>query len=85
MQTERGYTGSSGQIELRPDVIEDFTVWQAPHETQVTIRQLVESANNARRKASMLLERAKKAVEIAIEQNEDAALDYLTKRGINDA
>src|SRR5262249_14406064 len=27
MQSERGWTGSSGQIELRPDVIADYRIW----------------------------------------------------------
>ena len=77
LQTERGFTGSSGQIELRPDVIADYLVWVAPWETQMAIRDAVESSHAARATAAELLERAKRAVEIAIEQSEAAALAYL--------
>lgn len=77
LQTERGFTGSSGQIELRPDVIADYLVWVAPWETQMAIRNAVESSHAARATAAELLERAKRAVEIAIEQSEAAALAYL--------
>jgi type I restriction enzyme M protein len=77
MQTERGYSGSSGQIELRPDVIADYLVWHAPDETQRAIRTSIERAHSARREARTLLEQAKRAVELAIEQSEAAALVYL--------
>ena len=77
MQTERGYSGSSGQIELRPEVVEDFLIWLAPQEIQDAVKQSVEMAHRARKESRLLLERAKRAVEIAIEQNEAAALEYL--------
>ncbi len=81
MQTERGYTGSSGQIELRPEVVEDYLIWDAPAEVQARIRHQIESAYAARKQAHALLERAKRAVEIAIEESEAAALAYLGSAG----
>jgi hypothetical protein len=77
MQTERGWTGSSGQIELRPDVVEDYRVWKAPTEIQQEIRAKVEQSHLARRQAKQLLEAAKRAVEIAIEDSEAVALQFL--------
>lgn len=63
MQTERGYTGSSGQIELRPDVIEDYLVWKAPRSIQTAIRQQLEGAHAVNQGAHRLLEEAKTEVE----------------------
>ncbi len=77
MQTERGYTGSSGQIELRPDLVEDYLIWDAPSNIQLTIRDLVEQAHAGHKQSRFLLNRAKRAVEIAIEQSGDTALAFL--------
>ncbi len=77
LQTERSYTGSSGQIELRPDLVEDYLIWQAPLDIQKRIRDQVENAYAARRRAHRLLDAAKRAVEIAIESSEADALAYL--------
>lgn len=63
LQTERGWTGSSGQIELRLDVIKDFTVWAAPAETQARIRQGLEASEAARQESQRLLTEAKRMVE----------------------
>lgn len=63
MQTERGYTGSSGQIELRPDVIEDYLIWKAPQKLQLAIRQQIERAHAARREGRRLLQQAKVEIE----------------------
>lgn len=77
MQTERGWTGSSGQIELRPETIADYRIWNAPPEIQQQIHTLVEQSHTARRQATMLLHKAKRAVEIAIEDSEAAAIVFL--------
>lgn len=63
LQTEQGWTGSSGQIELRPDIIGNYIVWGAPAAIQREIRQLVEKSHKARKEASQLLETAKRQVE----------------------
>jgi restriction endonuclease S subunit len=48
--------------------------------TQQEIASLVRKSHEARKKAKELLEVAKKAVEIAIENNEKEALDYISKK-----
>ena len=63
MQTERGWTGSSGQIELRADVIENYTVWKPEPSLQRRIRKMVEEAHIARQEARRLLEESKHRVE----------------------
>lgn len=77
MQVEQCLHGSSGQIELYPTDIADFTVWLAPTAIQQEIRQAVENSFTAKQRATELLEAAKRAVEIAIEDSETAALAYL--------
>jgi type I restriction enzyme, S subunit len=77
MQVEQRLHGSSGQIELYPSDIADFTVWIAPDTTQREIRLAVESGFASKRRATQLLDSAKRAVEIAIENSEAAALAYL--------
>lgn len=76
-QTEQYWTGSSGQIELRIESVENFVVWDAPSTLQQQIRETIEAAHTARRQAKRLLEAAKRAVEVAIEEGEAAALAYL--------
>lgn len=78
-QSERGWTGSSGQIELRPDVIADYLIWDAPMPIQLRVRKFIEDSHAARRKADQLLARAKHAVELAIEQDEAAAMRFLNE------
>lgn len=63
MQTERSWTGSSGQIELRSELIENYTVWRPDVAFQRRIRELVEEAHVAREEAHRLLESAKRRVE----------------------
>ncbi len=67
LQTERGWTGSSGQIELRTDVISDFVIWKAPDLLQREIRRLIEQSRQARQDAQRLLVEAKAEVERLIE------------------
>jgi type I restriction enzyme M protein len=80
MQVDQYFKGSSGQIELYPSDIEAFSIWKAPTKTQQTIHQNVDAAHAARREARALLERAKCAVEVAIEESEAAALVLLNTR-----
>jgi hypothetical protein len=63
MQTECSWTGSSGQIELRREVIQDYVIWKPDLGLQLRIRQMVEKANVARLDAHRLLENAKRRVE----------------------
>ncbi|GGI55156.1 restriction endonuclease subunit S [Oxalicibacterium solurbis] len=80
MQVEQRLHGSSGQIELYPSDIAEFVIWVAPEEIQKKVRQAIENGFTSKQRAIHLLDTAKHAVEIAVEQNERAALDYL--RGI---
>jgi type I restriction enzyme S subunit len=50
-----------------------------PPETQQKIALLIQKSHEVRKKAKELLNAAKKAVEIAIEKNEEEALDYISK------
>ena len=66
MQTERSWTGSSGQIELRSELIENYVVWKPDETLQRQIRGLVEDAHKVRLEAKRLLEEAKQRVEALI-------------------
>lgn len=76
-QVEQRLRGSSGQIELYPNDIGQFRVWVAPVAVQTKIRKSVEASHEQRQRAGALLDAAKRAVEIAIEKSEAAALKYL--------
>lgn len=81
LQVEQRFRGSSGQIELYPNDIAQFTIWVAPENIQTQVRQYVEASFQAKQRAAQLLDAAKRAVEIAIEDSEAAALTYL--EGVN--
>jgi len=81
LQVEQRFRGSSGQIELYPNDIAQFTIWVAPENIQAQVRQSVEASFQAKKRATQLLDAAKRAVEIAIEDSEAAALTYL--EGVN--
>lgn len=76
-QVEQRLRGSSGQIELYPNDIAEFRVWLAPKSLQQSIREQVEQSFAEKQKATLLLDAAKRAVEIAIEDSEATALAYL--------
>ncbi|MEW6478832.1 MAG: restriction endonuclease subunit S [Pseudomonadota bacterium] len=76
-QVEERLRGSSGQIELYPTDIAQFTVWIAPPSVQKEIRRSVEKSYEQKQHATQLLNAAKRAVEIAIEDSEAASLEYL--------
>lgn len=79
LQTERGWTGSSGQIELRLDVIRDFIIWVAPPKVQTEICEKIEAAAAARQESEHQLDLAKRVVEIAVYEGEAAALTFAEK------
>lgn len=76
-QIERHIKGSSGQIELYPTDIARIMIWDAPDSVQQSVRAAILSAFDEERRANELLEAAKRAVEIAIEDGEPAAMAYL--------
>ena len=77
LQVEKYFKGSSWQIELYPEDIANFQVWIAPTSIQSGIRSDFLASRAARQKSKALLEHAKRAVEIAIEQDEASALAYI--------
>lgn len=76
-QIERHIKGSSGQVELYPSDIARIMIWEAPDRVQQSVRTAILSAFDEERRANDLLEAAKRAVEIAIEDGEPAAMAYL--------
>lgn len=65
---------------MRQEVVADYLVWRAPGEIQQAIRRNVEAAHAARQESRQLLDAAKRAVEIAVEEGEAAALKFLKRR-----
>ncbi len=59
--------------------LRDIIIPLIPLLTQQKIASLVQQSHEARKKAKELLEIAKRAVEIAIEKNEDSALEFLSQ------
>lgn len=78
-QVEQRLRGSSGQIELYPADIAQFRIWIAPKTTQANIHQAVVEGYEKKQDAIRLLAATKRAVEIAIEECEDAAINFLEK------
>ena len=69
--------GGSVILHWRPDQVAGTVIPILSQEKQAEIRQKVIESFNARRQAKDLLEHATHAVEIAIEQDEQAAIDWL--------
>jgi len=77
--------GGSVIVHWRPDQIKKLKIPILPLSTQQKIASLVQKSYEARKKAKELLEIAKRAVEIAIEEDEEKALDYIfsqNKKGV---
>ncbi|HWE19199.1 MAG TPA: hypothetical protein VG758_18770 [Hyphomicrobiaceae bacterium] len=85
LQIEQLIKGSSGQIELYPDDVAKIIVWEAPKKKQESVRDQVLGAFAQEQKAHALLNTAKRAVEIAIKENEKAALRFLKDVGAGEA
>ena len=77
LQIEQLIKGSSGQIELYPDDIAKIIVWDAPTAVQTAVRTSLLAAKALEARSRALLSAAKRAVEIAIEDSEAAALAFL--------
>lgn len=76
-QVDKYFKGSSGQIELYPKDIDCFYVPLVVEAIQTEIAALVQQSFTLKAESERLLEVAKRAVEIAIEQDEPAALAYI--------
>ena len=70
--------GGSVILHWRPDQVKDIVVPILPEEIQFEIQNKVIEAFNLRKDSKQLLECALQAVEIAIEQGEQVAIDWLT-------
>ena len=70
---------SSGTIlaAVPAKALRNIIVPNIPPQKRDEIAQLVEKSHAARREAKALLEKAKRAVEIAIEESEDKAMDFI--------
>ena len=69
--------GGSVILHWRPDQVQETMIPILPKEKQVQIQQKVTKSFGLRRKSKNLLECAKRAVEMAIEQDEQTAIDWL--------
>ena len=69
--------GGSVILHWRPDQVAGTVIPILEKEKQVKIEQKVIESFNGRKRAKDLLEHAKRAVEIAIEQDEQTAIDWL--------
>lgn len=78
-QVDKYFKGSSGQIELYPKDIDCFYVPLVDEAIQANIAELVKQSFTLKNESKRLLEVAKRAVEIAIKQNEQAALDFIAR------
>ncbi len=78
MQVERD-CGGSVILHWKPEQVKRLQIPLLPLSIQQEISSLVQQSHEARKKAKELLEIAKRAVEIAIENSEAEALDYVSK------
>jgi type I restriction enzyme S subunit len=78
MQVERD-CGGSVILHWKPEQVKRSQIPLLPLSIQQKIASLVQQSHEARKKAKELLEIAKRAVEIAIENSEAEALDYISK------
>ena len=78
-QTNRD-VGGSLIPHWRPDQVKATVIPILPEEKQIQIQHKVIESFNLRKQSKRLLECARRAVEIAIEQDEQTAIDYLENR-----
>jgi len=76
-QVDKYFKGSSGQIELYPKDIDNFYIPLVSDEIQQTIAEKVKSSFKLKAESKKLLDLAKQAVEMAIEQDEEAAIKLI--------
>jgi restriction endonuclease S subunit len=79
MQTERMSAGSA-QAELYPKDIDKFVIPFIAKKSQISILNKVSESRQLRKQSKHLLECAKRAVEMAIEEDEQSAISWLKKQ-----
>lgn len=72
--------GGSVILHWRPEQVRETPIPILPEDKQSQIQQKITESFNLRKQSKHLLECAKRAVEIAIEQNEDAAIKWLEEQ-----
>jgi restriction endonuclease S subunit len=77
LQFERWTTGATGQLHLYPRDVRLMFVPLVSEAVQLEIESFFKNGAESRANSKSLLERAKRAVEIAIEESEETALAYL--------
>lgn len=83
LQVEKYFKGSSGQIELYPADIDSFWCPVIDPEIQKQIDDLAQESIAMKAESERLLEAAKRAVEIAIEQDEAAGMAHIQQETAN--
>jgi restriction endonuclease S subunit len=78
LQSSR-WKSASAQQYIYPKEIKEFIIPILPLSIQQEIASLVQQSHEARKKAKELLELAKRAVEIAIEEGEEKAINFLSR------
>jgi len=78
MQVERD-CGGSVILHWKPEQVKRLQIPILPLSIQQEIASLVQQSHKARKKAKELLELAKRAVEIAIEEGEEKAINFLSR------
>ena len=77
MQIERFITGATGQLHLYAKAVAQFWVPLLKADQQLAFEHAAKASKEAKKRVFYLLEATKRAVEIAIEDSEAAALKYL--------
>ena len=82
LQTEKRSAGSA-QAELYPKDLDEFLIPIIDFKRQEQIAELVEESFKLKAESERLLEVAKKAVEMAIETDEETAMQFIAAHGVS--
>jgi len=82
MQIEREFT-QTAQPKISDDSLRNIIVPLIEEQTQQTIAEKIQQSFQLKKQSEHLLETAKRAVEIAIEQNETTALEYINNQTLS--
>jgi type I restriction enzyme M protein len=80
MQIERYITGATGQLHLYPKDVAKIWVPLLEGKEQDNFESLTKSSEEMKNRAALFLKHAIRSVEIAIEDSEKAAIQYLTEK-----
>lgn len=77
MQINRYITGATGQLHLYPKDVGKIIVPLVPQELEIKLENLYMQSRQLKKQSKHLLDLAKRGVEMAIEVNEQAALEWM--------